>query len=290
MDAESCLESLRNTLIILAPGGRLGIAYSGGLDSRFLAHAAALSGFDPLLLHASGPHIAPSESVWARDWAARRGLRFVEIPANPLERSEVAENSPERCYACKHYLFSKAMEALHAAWGDFGPLPLCDGSNLSDHGGYRPGLKAVRELGVHSPLALAGFDKGRIRRAGRLTGLEWPDQQARPCMLTRLAYGLPPTAGLLACLAEAEERIAGLLAADLGRAGAGESSIDFRLRVPEAGSAVLHLTVEPGASLRASLAEAVVGCGLPCPAIVRVDDLSGYFDRLRASDAGPESA
>lgn len=287
MAVDFCLERLHELLRTLAPEGRFGIAFSGGLDSRFLAHAAALQGLDPLLLHACGPHIAWAESDWAGQWAGRRGLRFAEISVDPLGQPGVQDNSRERCYACKRYLFGELLHVLNgvrpepgeARGGVVSGLPLCDGSNLSDRLGYRPGMRAVRELGVRSPLAEAGFDKAGIYEAARRTGLDQPEQQARPCMLTRLAYGLKPTPDLLARLADAEAGIARTLLARRGAAGGG-AVVDFRLRVPQAGRTLLHVTGEIDRATRLDLAAVVADGGLPLPDIEQIDTLSGYFDRL----------
>ncbi len=283
MPTDPLFERLGAVLRTLAPNGRLGIAFSGGLDSRFLAHAAASQGLSPILLHACGPHMAPAESAGARAWAEQRGLLFRAVAVNPLDQPSVADNAPDRCYACKRFLFTTLLQTLREAGNaatnpaGAGPdLPLCDGSNLSDRQGYRPGMRAIQELGIRSPLAEAGFDKPRIRELAWRTGLDDPDQQARPCMLTRLAYGLRPTADLLARLARAEASVAGILA-DLS----GEALPDFRLRVPAQGRTLLHLTVDVSPRTRRELAGAVAGCGLPEPEIERVSELSGYFDRLR---------
>ena len=90
----------------------------------------------------------------------------------------MASGDRRRCYACKRNLFS-----LLKARTD---LPLCDGTNASDAGQYRPGIRAVEELGILSPLASAGLTKADIHRCAALTGMEDPEQKARPCLLTRL--------------------------------------------------------------------------------------------------------
>ena len=277
MAVEACMERLFDILKTLAPNGRLGIAFSGGLDSRFLAHAAARADLEPLLLHASGPHIAPSESSWAAAWAMRRNARFEKIEVNPLIQPGVADNGLERCYHCKRFLFEHLLHRLRD-YDQGTSCALCDGSNLSDHAVYRPGLWAIRELGIHSPLAEAGFDKNSIRAAARLSGMDDPDQQARPCMLTRLAYGLRPTPQLLERLAAAEEAIAHVL---LGASENAKPAPDFRLRMPAEGHTLLHVTTDLDPAVRTLLTAAVTAADLPEPAIQTVTDLSGYFDRVQ---------
>ncbi|MFR4118428.1 MAG: PP-loop family protein [Bilophila wadsworthia] len=154
---------------VLAAGNRFALAYSGGLDSRFLAHAAQRFGFEPVLLHIVGPHIPPEETDYARHWAASRELAYEELPTDPLDLALVASGDRRRCYACKRNLFS-----LLKARTD---LPLCDGTNASDAGQYRPGIRAVEELGILSPLASAGLAKADIHRCAALTGMEDPSRK-----------------------------------------------------------------------------------------------------------------
>ena len=184
------------------------VAFSGGIDSRFLSHAALLSGCDVLAVHVRGPHIPAGESAHALAWAEGRGLPLLVVDFDPLSLPEVATNSRQRCYACKIGLLAAIGKALARA-GQQGRV-LCDGSNADDLVAYRPGLRALQEAGVVSPLAESGMDKAAIRAAARATGLDDPDQRARPCLLTRLAYGLAPDADVLARLAAAEEALSGL--------------------------------------------------------------------------------
>ena len=200
------LPRLESVLGVLAAGNRFALAYSGGLDSRFLAHAAQRFGFEPVLLHIAGPHIPPEETDYARHWAASRELAYEELPADPLDLALVASGDRRRCYACKRNLFS-----LLKARTD---LPLCDGTNASDAGQYRPGIRAVEELGILSPLASAGLTKADIHRCAALTGMEDPEQKARPCLLTRLPYGMKPERSLLAGLAAGERAVHGVFASD----------------------------------------------------------------------------
>ena len=203
--AQALPQELARRLRALPP---LVVAFSGGIDSRFLSHAALLSGCDVLAVHARGPHIPAGESAHALAWARRRGLPLLVVDFDPLSLPEVATNSRQRCYACKTGLLA-AIGAALAEVGQQGRI-VCDGSNADDLVAFRPGLRALQEAGVVSPLAESGMDKAAIRAAARATGLDDPDQRARPCLLTRLAYGLEPDADVLARLAAAEEALAGL--------------------------------------------------------------------------------
>ena len=182
--------------------------------------------------------------------------------------------------------------SAHPAFAGRTPT-LCDGSNASDRESYRPGLRALEELGVRSPLAEAGLSKDDIHRLAAHTGMDRPDQQARPCLLTRFAYGLAPTAEALAALDEAEYAVAGLLAAD----GPGPAP-EFRLRLvagPETNSdgrpkthgpvplnsfrTELHFSAAPPAELSRRLIEAVVAQGLAEPHLRILEHISGHYDR-----------
>ncbi len=202
----------------------MAVAYSGGLDSRFLCHAALLCGCDVLALHVFGPHIPPQESAGATAWAQQRGLPLRTAQFDPLALPEVATNSQQRCYGCKTGLVSLLRGELAALAEQGQGRVLCDGTNADDLQAYRPGLRALEEGRVRSPLAEAGLSKADIRKAASATGLDRPDQRARPCLLTRMAYGMRPDAPTLARLAAAED--------DLAKAG---PLGDFRLRLtPEA--------------------------------------------------------
>ena len=270
MDVTS-LAGLQRILTDTAEEGRFALAYSGGLDSRFLAHAASLLGLRPLLLHVTGPHVPPEESAFARAWAERHDLEFRPVPLNPLSLPTVASGSRDRCYACKHYLFT----AL-AAQSD---LPLCDGTNASDASAYRPGLRAVRELGVISPLALAGLTKKDIHFLAGQTGMELPGQKPRPCLLTRLPYGATPTEKTLAAIAAGENAVREALAR------AARPQADFRLRLVAPDRLELHLLLSDMTSMSASLQDSLLKeahaamPGLPCPVLSPQESLSGFFDR-----------
>lgn len=272
-------EKLQAMLEEIAPAGHFALAYSGGVDSRFTAHAAQKMGIAPLLLHVRGPHIPQTESTYARRWAASRNLPLREMAISPLDLPAVAAGTRERCYDCKYTLFSRLREAADG-------LPLCDGTHASDAQGYRPGRKALQELNIYSPLALAGLAKADIRHLGRLTGLEDSDQSARPCLLTRLNYGLRPSPELLSMLSNGEQAVADIL-----RATFGERTPDFRLRLTAPEHWELHLRL-PGeirelpASLEQDLARTLLDTShVRVSRIAVLETLSGYFDRKGCSGA-----
>lgn len=244
----------------------LSIAYSGGLDSRFLSHAAlrVVDAGRLHLFHITGPHIPASETAWALDWAAARGLNVTLVPMNPLTLPPVAAGHDERCYFCKNALFTELTRRANTV--------LCDGSNASDQHGYRPGLRALRELGVRSPLAESGLEKPVIRELARSTGLERPEQQARPCLLTRLPYGMAPTTTVLDQITVMEEQVDATLRALFPER---PEPWDFRVRMTADGL-TLHLGHQLNADQEQTLRHALNA--FPRINMVYAERISGYFD------------
>ena len=240
----------------LSAMGSLGIAYSGGLDSRFLAMAASLAKTRCTLFHFSGPHVSKTETAQALAWANHHGLTTHIVPINILKIPEVQKNCHDRCYHCKLTLFSILKNVARA-------LVLCDGTNATDLRSPRPGLKALKELKITSPLADAGFEKFEIRDMARRIGLELPDQPARPCLMTRFAYDMHPVEAQLHMIEILETEIESILQKFFPDAA---SVPDFRVRVTAAHQAELHvaapLTCEQIHTLQAVL-ETFVATEIP---------------------------
>ncbi len=260
---------LAHIAALAAPSNGVSIAFSGGLDSRFLAHAAikALGSEHVELLHVQGPHTAQAESTWAKDWAERQGLRLVTLHLDPLQLPEVAKGDKMRCYACKKHLFTHLLKKARYI--------LCDGSNASDARLFRPGAKAVQELGIRSPLAACGLEKEELRILGRLTDFERPNQPARPCLLTRLPYGIEPSVERLERLATLEARTEVLLRA---MAPEQEECWDFRVRL--AHETPDSFTVHVGHPLtrqQRDLLHESLSTLAPCT-VESTAQVSGYFD------------
>lgn len=248
------------------------VAYSGGVDSRFLCHALLHGGLDVLALHARGPHVPDAETRQARRRARDMGLPLLEVDFRPLDIPDVRANGPRRCYFCKAALMRCLREALarREAAGE-PPRLLCDGSNADDMASSRPGLQALKEAGILSPLAEAGFSKKALRAEGAATGLEDPQQAARPCLLTRFAYGVQPSETALRRLAAAEEALADLKSPD-GRPLLG----DFRVRLtPEPLVQAQHLPADGLPHVDAVMRR----CGLAPWKYREEAIISGLYDR-----------
>ncbi|MBQ7607567.1 MAG: PP-loop family protein [Desulfovibrionaceae bacterium] len=188
------------------------LAYSGGLDSRYLAKTLCAAGCDLLLVHATGDHIAPRDTLYAQTFAQKNKLPMLSFLFDPLHIEGI--DTKERCYVCKKALF-QTMRAILEKHGESGRI-LIDGTNRDDHAVFRPGLRALAEENIVSPLDLAGLGKEAIRAKARAMHLDDPEQKPSPCLLTRLAYGLRADAQTLKRIAEAESTLAQALTSALG--------------------------------------------------------------------------
>lgn len=252
---------------------KLAVAFSGGLDSRFLCHAASLCGCELLALHISGPHVPLRESEAARNWAERSNINFISLFLNPLEVEGLHNNGKERCYFCKKSAFGKIRDLVREK--GLRNYQLCDGGNRDDRKEFRPGLRAVQELGFISPLGDVGLGKKEIRHYAKLSGLENPDQRARPCLLTRFPYGQAVSLERLARLERAESQIEEALS-DFGA-----GNIDFRLRMttePE-----LHINPVPPGLLK-KIGQILANNIFANCHIIQTEKISGYYDQAQSKD------
>jgi len=166
--------------------GRAAVAFSGGVDSTFLLHAAlcALPPDGVLAVTLATPYMAASEMAEGAQAARAMGARH-EVLAVPFPEA-IRRNPPDRCYLCKRELFSRLLET--AAREGIGHV--LDGTNADDPGGHRPGLRALGELGVESPLLAAGLAKADIRALARAQNLAVWDKPASACLLSRIPHGV----------------------------------------------------------------------------------------------------
>ena len=255
------LRVLRKGLEVLQPGL---LAVSGGVDSRFLGLLVARWGLDFRPVFFQGPQMSPGEIEQAQAFLKDLGLEFDRLPLDPLDVFEVRSNSRQRCYYCKKHLFARALEHGRA----MGRAHVLEGSHLSDQHSFRPGLRALRELGIHSPLATAGLSKSDIRKHARDLSLERPEQPSKPCLLTRFAYGLSPTRSELQRVGQAEDALEAL------------GLRDFRIRMLDRARVLLQIT-EPAVSryeaLQSHVFEIMNTNGLPFT-LMQTDVLTGFFD------------
>ncbi len=252
-------------------GKRINIAFSGGVDSRFLGFSSKFLGFNPVLYHFKGPHLSAKETEEALDWARRNHIEIHVIECNPLAIAEVGINRADRCYFCKKSLFSRLKEIVSDK--------VCDGTNHSDLGAYRPGLKALEELEIISPLANAQISKPEIRELAKFIGMDNPEQKSKPCMLTRFPYNRPIVKKEIEYVAVFEEQLNSFFA------GEGKSQANFRIRLVEPEVFELHVLEADWNGFSDELKQKTevfvkenFGLG-KAPEIRPLERLSGYFDR-----------
>lgn len=182
---------------------RIAVAYSGGVDSSLLLRAAcdALGRENVLAVTVFGPLHTGHEAAKARDGAARLGVSHIVQEFDPLSIPEVESNLPLRCYYCKKAIFTEIFRIAKT----HGFSIVCDGTNASDSGAYRPGVKALSELGARSPLRACGITKEDARRLLRALGMEEASRPSNSCLATRVPYHVRLTPALLSNIAQAEE-------------------------------------------------------------------------------------
>lgn len=185
---------------VLGPYEKVGIAFSGGVDSTLLLKAAVL------ILGAERVVAFTVKSPYIPEWEFKEAVELTKaIGAThrliSAEMPEVVRHNPkDRCYLCKRILFEKML----AAAKEMGCEVLCDGTNFDDTKDYRPGLKALSELGVLSPLKEAGMTKAQIRELSNYYKLPTWDKPPYACLLTRIPYGVTVTETMLRQIEAAE--------------------------------------------------------------------------------------
>ena len=187
---------------------RIACALSGGLDSSvLLAFGVRVLGVQNCAAFTvETPYTISGEIVDAEKLCARLGVNSEKIFVDAIP-AEILYNPPERCYLCKSKLFG----LIKAAAEKSGAGILCDGTNADDLSDYRPGMRALRELGVASPLWECGIGKRQIREIARALELDVAQKPSNSCLLTRLEHGKkiePQTLGKIAMFEEFLRRIA----------------------------------------------------------------------------------
>lgn len=183
--------------------GALIVAYSGGVDSTFLAGVAheVLGHVKSLAVTSRSPSVAPEELVAAADLAVERGWRHLIVDTDEMSDPRYLANDGRRCFFCKTELYTH----LDKVAGDEGITKVANGANVDDLGDYRPGMEAAKNFEVVSPLVEVGMTKQDIRDLSKRMDLPTWDKPAQPCLSSRIPYGTMVSVEALGRIGKAEK-------------------------------------------------------------------------------------
>ena len=204
-DLQQKLEKLKSYFKEL---GSVAVAFSGGVDSTFMLAVAAsvLSQDKVLAVTVVSDFIPEREKSEATNFCAQRKIKHITLPVDVLKIDGVAQNPKNRCYLCKYALFTEIKKIANGN----GIKYVCEGSNVDDMSDYRPGMKAIAELCIKSPLRYAEMTKQNIRDLSKEMNLPTWNKPSFACLASRFAYGEEITTEKLKRVEKAEQFLADL--------------------------------------------------------------------------------
>jgi len=194
-------EKLDRLEFVLEKAGSAAIAFSGGVDSTFLLRVAKdVLNNRVIAVTVNSPVLSSGELSETVSFARKLGVNHIIVDLDVFDINGFSDNPPDRCYLCKREVFKSIFEAA----AKYGISYIADGSNTDDIGDYRPGMAALRELGVKSPLMESGFTKNDIRVMSQKLGLTTWNKPAFACLASRVPYGEKITKEKLEMIEKAE--------------------------------------------------------------------------------------
>lgn len=184
--SENTLAKYEKLKSIIKDCGKIAIAFSGGVDSTFLTKVAKdVLGENAVAVTISSILVTDDELKEADDFCKVENIEHLIYKADVLSIPGFENNSPDRCYICKKAIFTNVQNLV----GERGISVIAEGTNVDDDGDYRPGMRAIKELGVRSPLKEAGLTKAEIRELSCMLGLKTWNKPSCACLASRFAYG-----------------------------------------------------------------------------------------------------
>lgn len=192
---------------LLTQYGSVAVAFSGGVDSAFLLYVAHRTlGSRALAVTARSPSFPQWEQSDGENFCKRYGIPQLVVHTGDVQAETFRKNPPDRCYHCKKAIFT----ALGQVAAQQGLAVVADGSNMDDMNDFRPGHRAIRELGVRSPLREAALTKADIRALSEELGLPTWNKPSFACLASRFVYGEEITSEKLQMVEQAEQLLLGL--------------------------------------------------------------------------------